>query len=105
MPDSAVSQPHRHCVQHVASCVEPADAGAASGLMNTTKQAGEALGLTVLVTVAGSHASVAAMNYGRVFWVIAAALVGVAVMTRALPATRDEGPQPPLGRRKRYTAQ
>ncbi|WP_245664401.1 MFS transporter [Nocardia grenadensis] len=61
------------------------DAGAASGLMNTTKQVGASLGLGALVTAtAGS-----AVGYDRAFWLIAAAMIAVAGIAVGLPAHRD----------------
>ena len=42
--------------------VEPADAGAASGLVNVMQQVGGSLGLAVLVTVFGSASSHAAAH-------------------------------------------
>ncbi|MFI6219972.1 MFS transporter [Nocardia salmonicida] len=62
--------------------VPTADAGAASGLMNTTKQFGAALGLAALLT----SATGANDESGRVFWMIAAAMVAVAAIVAALPA-------------------
>ena len=44
--------------------VEPADAGAASGLVNVTQQVGAALGLAVLVTVLGAAAGHAQLKAG-----------------------------------------
>ncbi|MGV0809194.1 MFS transporter [Mycolicibacterium setense] len=79
----------------VTSGVPTADAGAASGLMNTTKQVGAALGLAALITATTPAAAVpthgASAPYGQVFTLIAAAMVGVAVLgwlagTRPLPA-------------------
>ncbi|CAM3824867.1 MFS transporter [Kibdelosporangium persicum] len=64
----------------VTSGVNAADAGAASGLMNTTKQIGGALGLAVLVT--------ATDTYAEAFLAIGAVLVVVAIFGRVLPARR-----------------
>ncbi|MFE6614664.1 MFS transporter [Amycolatopsis sp. NPDC057786] len=76
----------------VTSGVDTADAGAASGLMNTTKQVGGALGLAVLVAVASGHASTPealSAAYGRAFAVIAALMVVVATLAYTLPSQRD----------------
>ena len=71
--------------------VEPEDAGLASGLLNTGAQAGGALGLAMLATLAGSRSSdlikhgrttTAALTsgYHLAFW-IAAGLVALAIPT------------------------
>ncbi|MDI5937013.1 MULTISPECIES: MFS transporter [unclassified Micromonospora] len=76
----------------VTSGVSTPDAGAASGLMNTTKQVGGALGLAALVTVATVHSTGPAAQidaYNRAFTVIAVIMVAVAVIGLALPASRD----------------
>ncbi|MFE1070577.1 MFS transporter [Streptomyces sp. NPDC058783] len=72
----------------VTSDVAPADAGAASGLMNATKQVGGALGLAGLSTlaatdVAGAQALTA--GYARAFLAIATVLALTAVIALALP--------------------
>ncbi|MGZ3118219.1 MFS transporter [Streptomyces sp. H62] len=72
----------------VTSDVGPADAGAASGLMNTTKQVGGALGLAGLSTlaatdVAGAQALTA--GYARAFLAIAMVLAVTAGVALALP--------------------
>ncbi|WP_280466952.1 MFS transporter [Nocardia cyriacigeorgica] len=61
-----------------------ADAGAASGLMNTTKQVGATLGLAALITATDSAA-----GYDRAFCLIAAAMIVVAGISGGLPAHRD----------------
>lgn len=76
----------------VTSGVPTSDAGAASGLMNTTKQVGGALGLAALVTVAttdrtGPAAQIDANS--RAFSVIAVIMIAVAVVVLVLPAQRD----------------
>ncbi|GAB3484355.1 MFS transporter [Amycolatopsis cihanbeyliensis] len=78
----------------VTSGVGEQDAGAASGLMNTTKQVGGALGLAVLVAVAagpGTTPDDLAADYGRAFLTIAGILLVVAAMAIALPSRRPEG--------------
>ncbi|UJW31553.1 MFS transporter [Saccharothrix sp. AJ9571] len=77
----------------VTSGVSTADSGAASGLMNTTKQVGGALGLAVLMTIAGPGGvtpDAQAATYGRAFTVIAAVMIVVALLATALPPQRDE---------------
>ncbi|WP_017594136.1 MFS transporter [Nocardiopsis potens] len=70
----------------VVSGADPSDAGAASGLLNTAKQAGGALGLAVLVTLAGPVSGAA--GYGGVFQVLAGLQLAVAAAALALPARR-----------------
>lgn len=72
----------------VTSGIADADAGAASGLMNTTKQFGGALGLAALVAVSEAHDHApgdVASGYSRAFLAIAAILVVVAVTALGLP--------------------
>ncbi|MFD4367623.1 MFS transporter [Rhodococcus sp. NPDC058521] len=69
----------------VTAGVPAADAGAASGLMNTTKQVGAALGLAALITATADSVT----GYDRAFWLIAAAMIAVAGIAVALPAHRD----------------
>ncbi|MBF6135560.1 MFS transporter [Nocardia otitidiscaviarum] len=76
----------------VTSGVRTDDAGAASGLMNTTKQVGGALGLAALITMAdvsGSAPAALLDAYDRAFFVMAVLMLAVAVIAVALPAGRD----------------
>ncbi|WP_324192971.1 MFS transporter [Nocardia cyriacigeorgica] len=69
----------------VTAGVPAADAGAASGLMNTTKQVGAALGLAALITATAGPVP----GYDRAFWLIAVAAIAVAAVAAGLPAHRD----------------
>ncbi|WP_227984410.1 MFS transporter [Nocardia spumae] len=76
----------------VTAGVDPREAGAASGLMNTTKQIGGALGLAVLVTLAvpaSTGTATVAHAYGRAFVAMAAVMLVVAALTWLLPGRRD----------------
>lgn len=73
----------------VTSAVAEDDAGAASGVMNTTKQMGGALGLAALTALAagGGATDVGGRTdgYARAFGAMAAVLLVVAVVSLLLP--------------------
>ncbi|WP_280431339.1 MFS transporter [Nocardia brasiliensis] len=71
----------------VTSGVGEAEAGAASGLMNTAKQIGGGLGLAILVSFAVPAG--AASAYGRAFVAMAAAMLVTAALAWLLPGRRD----------------
>jgi EmrB/QacA subfamily drug resistance transporter len=76
----------------VTAGVAPSDAGAASGLMNTAKQMGGALGLAALAALAARSTGTPqalATGYGHAFLAIAALLVLAAVLALGLPTRRD----------------
>ncbi|MBE1533048.1 MFS transporter [Actinomadura algeriensis] len=71
----------------VTAGVAAADAGAASGLLNTAKQVGGAVGLAALAAATGT--------YGAAFLAMAVMLGAVAAASLALPARRDAPPDVP----------
>ncbi|MFI1864715.1 MFS transporter [Streptomyces jumonjinensis] len=76
----------------VTAGVDSADAGAASGLMNTTRQFGGAFGLAVvltLTTTASGTPAALAESYGNAFQAIAVILLALAALTPVLPVLRE----------------
>ncbi|ONF74505.1 MFS transporter [Amycolatopsis keratiniphila subsp. keratiniphila] len=83
----------------VTSGVTDDDAGAASGLMNTTKQVGGALGLAALVAVAAQahtgdpsgqvNPAELSSGFSSVFVIMAGIMIVVAVLALTLPKPRD----------------
>ncbi len=73
----------------VTSGITAQDAGAASGLMNATRQIGGALALAILVTLAATTSGTTA-SYRTVFVTITAACAGVAALALALPAAHGQ---------------
>ncbi|MES9537335.1 MFS transporter [Actinomadura sp. NPDC000600] len=76
----------------VTSGVTERDAGAASGLMNTAKQVGGALGLAALTAAVADHAPTPpslADAYGDAFLIMAVMLLAIAAASLALPPRRD----------------
>ena len=74
------------------------DAGAASGLMNTTKQVGGALGLAALLAAAAASTTTGRLDanptelstgFATAFTAMAAIMIAVAALAYTLPATTD----------------
>ncbi|MEU8540539.1 MFS transporter [Streptomyces sp. NPDC048717] len=80
--------------------VASADAGAVSGLLNTTRQFGGAFGLAVLLTLTATHATdapaVLADSYQRAFRGIAVILLALAALAPLLPAQHLAGRRRPV---------
>ena len=74
----------------ILSGVERADAGAASGMLQTMQQTGAALGVAVLTSVAASHGQSAAMMTGAGFAVVAFAVAFLAIRPGSLPRPSAE---------------
>lgn len=75
----------------VTSGIRENDAGAASGLMNTTRQLGGVIGLAALVTLATTHGG-PALSYQAVFLATAALCTCVALAALLLPAPPRRAP-------------
>ncbi|GGQ25027.1 MFS transporter [Actinomadura coerulea] len=76
----------------VTSGVAGRDAGAASGLMNTAKQVGGALGLAALTAALAGRATTSpalAEAYGDAFLIMAVMAAAIAAASLTLPARRD----------------
>jgi EmrB/QacA subfamily drug resistance transporter len=76
----------------VTSGVPGRDAGAASGLMNTAKQVGGALGLAALTAATAGHAAgppPLAHAYGNAFLIMAIMMSAIIAASLALPPRRD----------------
>ncbi|MEV0699148.1 MFS transporter [Saccharopolyspora sp. NPDC050389] len=73
----------------VTAGVGATDAGAVAGLMNTTKQIGGAFGLAALISISGTQAPQAPVDYATAFLASAGVLVAAGFAAAALPAHRD----------------
>jgi hypothetical protein len=71
----------------VTSCTREREAGAASGLMNATRQLGGAIGLAALVTLSAAQGGTAT-SYPPVFLTMAVVCAGVAAPACALPSAK-----------------
>lgn len=82
----------------VTSGISAADAGAASGLMNTAKQIGGVLGLAAMVTATGQGSGVMGYAYSHAFVIMAMILVVAAGLALALPPAVAPGQPEPTDR-------
>ncbi|WP_343926926.1 MFS transporter [Brachybacterium sacelli] len=86
----------------VTSDVADRDAGAASGIMNTARQAGGAIGLAVLYLLSeptGTSRHAVADGYANAFVTIAVILIAVATLSLALPTNNEDDGQDPVADR------